>query len=65
MVFHFTILADQETLVPNGHVSDVRMANEDDDVIDITGDPHDVADIESLVDKFGLLDMIQGNFEST
>ena len=43
----------------------MRMANGDDDVIDMTGDPHEVADIKTLVDKLGLPDMMQGNFEPT
>ena len=56
-------LALQESLVPNGDVSDVKMVIGDDDVIDMKGDPHEVADIKTLVGK--LLDKIQGNFIPT
>ena len=57
LFFLLPFLALQESLVPNGDGSEVRMGYGDDDVIDMTGDP--------LVGKPGLLDKVQGNLKPT
>ena len=65
LFFLLPFLALQESLVPNGDGSEVKMSYGDDDVIDMTGDLHEVADIKTLVGKPGLLDKVQGNFKPT
>lgn len=55
----------QEYLIPNENGNDGKIHDEDDGVIDLQGDPDDEADIETLVDKLGLLDMLQGAVQTS
>ena len=54
----------QEYLIPNENGNDAPTDHEDDGVIDIPGGPEDEADIETLVDELGLLDMVQGDLHA-
>ena len=55
----------QEYIIPlNENGNDAATDDEDDDVIDIPGGPDDEADIETLVNALGLVDMVQGDLHA-
>ena len=65
IVLHFLVTDVQEYLLPlNKNGNDAPTDDEDDDVIDIPGGQADEADIETLVDELGLVDMVQGDLHA-